>query len=691
MLGLAHLIGQTELTVEQRDDVAKIKASGRSLLGILDDILDFSKIEADRLEVEHIDFRLATVFDDLATILSVSAAAKNIEAVIAIDPALPRRINGDPSRLQQVLVNLTGNAIKFTETGTVSVRADLAAGEHPVIRFTVEDTGIGMTEDVIGRLFCPFTQADSSTTRRFGGTGLGLVICKRLVELMGGDIGVSSTPGRGSSFWFTIPFLPGDRSDEPEIPLKGLSVLIVDDNDIARRALSSTIEALGWSSETAASGQAALDRLRSCPSYDLLLIDWQMPGMDGLETCRRIRAETTADKTPVVIMVTSFKSEFSKYALDADAVDAVLTKPLTTSSLYETATRIEGKRRSVGRLIVPVDGLRVKGVRVLVVEDNAVNQKVAQKILENEGAAVEIAGNGAEALEWLRHNGACIDAVLMDAQMPVMDGFEATRRIRQELRLADLPIIALSAGVRLSERERCLESGMNDFISKPLEVDKLIATILRLTAKKEREAPVDDSAPAGAETLWAAIPGLDWRQALRRLSGDEATLRRLLLQIAKENKTIVADLRSAIEQGRLREGAARLHNLKGGAGNLGLTLLAQISSDAEAAILDGQVDRLVPLVDELERHLIAFRLAAKKMLASEKVKGRPTRPVEQTQIDRLKTLLSERSVEAIELYEQIASAISAMLGEERARALTAAMEKFEFAGALSVLTDEALR
>jgi PAS domain S-box-containing protein len=689
VLGLAHLIAQTELTEAQRDYVTKIRASGRSLLSILDDILDFSKIEADRMEVEHIDFRLATVFDDLATILSVDAAARDIETAIAIDPALPRWIKGDPSRLQQVLVNLTGNAIKFTESGTVSVRADLVSGERAAIRFTVTDTGIGMTEEEVKRLFHPFTQADSSTTRRFGGTGLGLVICKRLVELMGGEIGVSSAPGHGSAFWFAIPFAPGDASlGDAETSLRDLSVLIVDDNEIAREALMATIKALGWKGEAVASGKAALKRLRKRPSCDLLLIDWQMPQLDGLETSRRIRAETRADNAPIVIMVTGFKHELFLRELDVTTVDAVLTKPVTASSLYDAVGRIDGKRSGVSPLNGHARGRRAAGVRILVVEDNAINQDVVQKILENEGAAVEIAGNGAEALEWLRQHAASIDAVLMDAQMPVMDGFEATRRVREDLNLTELPIIALSAGVRATERERCLESGMNDFISKPLDVDRLIATILRHTSSRDEPTPALNGPvqTTPAETSLAAIPGLDLRQALERLGGEEAMLRRLLRRLSEDNEAIVEDLRRLINKGQTREAAARSHTLIGGAGNLGLTSLARQWSAAETAIMGGDIERLPALLEELDRHWLAFRSAVSQLPPVVEAKNGPSEAVAREQLDLLKSLLREGNLEAVALYERIAPAIRGLLGEDDARTFTLAIERFEFSSALQALT-----
>jgi two-component system, sensor histidine kinase and response regulator len=312
---------------------------------------------------------------------------------------------------------------------------------------------------------------------------------------------------------------------------------------------------------------------------------------------------------------------------------------VTASSLFDAVGRIEGKRSGVAPLIRPDKGQRVAGIRILVVEDNAINQNVAQKILENEGAAVEIAGNGAEALARLREHGAEIDAVLMDAQMPVMDGFEATRRIRENLDLAELPIIALTAGVRSSERDLCLDSGMNDFVSEPLDVNKLIATILRHTsARKEtalaRNWPVQ---PAFSQSPLAGIPGLDLRQALQRLGGDEAMLWRLLRQLA--NDTVAPDLRCLIAQGHRREAAARLHTLIGGTGNLELALLAQQSTAAEAAILDGDMNRLSAHLDGLERHMLDFQRAVHELPPADEAKNGPSAQLEQAQLDRLESLL----------------------------------------------------
>ncbi|MBF0423557.1 MAG: response regulator, partial [Magnetococcales bacterium] len=691
VLGLTHLIGQTNLTPEQRGHLNKIASAGRSLLGILNDILDFSKIDAGRVELESIDYRLETVFDDLASILSVNASDKDIETIIAIDPRLPPWIKGDPSRLQQILVNLSGNAVKFADQGTVSVHADLLDGEPERVRFSVKDTGIGMSPEQIEKLFQPFTQADSSTTRRFGGTGLGLIICKRLVELMGGQIGVISALGQGSEFWFTLPLVPGEAAEMPaEISMAHLLVLIAEDNDIARGALSATVQSLGWQENSVTSGKEAITHLRQRPDYDVLLIDWQMPDLDGLETARRIRSETPVDSAPIVIMVTGFNRPFVLQNPNVSMVDAVLTKPVTASVLYDAVVRIEAQRAGGVTPLIGFEsdgGRRLHGLRILVVEDNAINMEVARKILENEGAIVAISTDGAQAVEWLTPHGAEIDVVLMDAQMPVMDGFEATRKIRQELRLTDLPVIALSAGVRQSEQRECLDAGMNDFVSKPLEVDKLIHTVLKYAGHRRQAVSVARTpAPqANPGSPLIAIPGLDLDQSLRRLGGDETTLRRLLRLLARDSVALVFNLRQALEQGRNRDAAAMLHQLRGGAGNIGLATLAELSSQAEAVILNERFSQLPAVLDALEQQLTGFQTAVKEVLNLAETSQPRTSPIEPNQVMRLMMLLQDGNLEAIELFEQIAPSLGDGLDLEQGRALTWAMEKLDFELALQLL------
>lgn len=688
ILGLVHLINQTEMTPEQSNYTAKITTAARSLLGILNDILDFSKIEAGRLEVDHIDFRLATLLDDLATIISGSAAAKDLETSIVIDSALPQWLKGDPSRLQQVLINLAGNAIKFTEIGMVAVYVTLVQGEHPMVRFAVKDTGIGIGSDQIEHLFQPFGQVDSSNARRFGGSGLGLAISKRLVELMGGEIGVASVLNQGSEFWFRLPLIEGQvPGSEPVSTLASLSVLVADDDEIGREALSSMVSFLGWNGTVVTSGQEVIDHLRDDAPYDVLLVDWRMPGMDGLETSRRIRTEFPMGKVPIVIIATAYHREFVLQSPNAELVDAVLMKPVSPSTLYNSVLEIENRYSGGTMARNSKEGeCQLVGIRILVVEDNPINREVAQRILENNGARVEIVENGSEALVWLRRQATDIDLVLMDAQMPVMDGFEATRRIRHDLGLTELPVIALSAGVRQSERGHCLEAGMNDFVAKPLDVDILIETILRYTRTRPDAVGFTESLPPTAissvKSPLTAIPGLDLPRALMRLGGDEVTLLRLLWRLVDNNDAFVFDLRQSLQQGLDSESAQILHKLRGGAANLGLERLSELASTLEMSILEQRMNRAPALLDELEGELSTIKAALPPADGNNTL---PVLPLEREKMERLVTLLREENLEAVTLYEQIAPALTELLGQERTQSLARVMEKLELDQALDII------
>ncbi|WP_317204145.1 CHASE domain-containing protein [Janthinobacterium sp.] len=480
VLGMAHLLGGSALAPEQRKYLDMIRVSGQSLLSILNDILDFSKIEAGRMELAPAPFQLGEVLGALATIMAVNAGEKDLELAIGVEPDVPQMLIGDALRLQQVLVNLAGNAIKFTARGEVSVLVELLGrdGDEVLLRFRVRDSGIGMDAEQQGRLFSAFSQADASTTRRFGGTGLGLAICRRLVALMGGGIEVDSALGRGSEFRVTLPLRRAGAALPADAPAP-LRLLVVDDNQTSREYLCKTIAAWRWRADAAASGAEAVEmtlaRHAAGERYDAVLADWQMPGMDGLETMQALRLLLPEAQVPVLVMVSAFGRGKLMQAEGVAEADAILLKPVTASSLFDTlhetlALRAGGARGVLFEPRAAFSRQRIDGARLLLVEDNPLNQVVARAMLEQAGASVDTVDDGAQAVARLRADARRYDLVLMDVQMPVMDGFAATRVIRAELGLA-LPVLAMTAGVMLSEREQCLDSGMSDFIAKPIDVE----------------------------------------------------------------------------------------------------------------------------------------------------------------------------------------------------------------------------
>ncbi|MES2740904.1 MAG: response regulator [Pseudomonadota bacterium] len=488
VLGIAYLLGNTALDPAQRQYLDMITASGNALLGILNDVLDFSKIEAGRMELAPEPFQLNQVLGAIATVMTLNAGEKDLELAIGVEADVPHMLLGDAMRLQQVLINLVSNAIKFTERGEVSVLVELLArdGACAVLRFRVRDSGIGIDAEQVTRLFSAFTQADASTTRRYGGTGLGLAISRRLITLMGGHIGVTSKVGRGSEFCVTVPLTAlgeGAPLDEGHA-LSALRVLVIDDNRTSRDYLCKTIGAWRWQADSVASGQDALDHLArqhaAGVDYHAVLADWQMPGMDGVATMLALRRMAPLAAVPVVLMVSAYGRDKLVQDPAAAQADALLIKPVTASSLFDTLHQAIVQRGgpAVAPAAAVVPGAMLAGVRLLLVEDNPLNQVVARGILEHAGAHVTVAENGQVALDMMTAAADCYDAVLMDVQMPVMDGIEATRCLRQQLQVR-VPILAMTAGVMASERVLCEQAGMDDFIAKPIDIEQMMGVISR--------------------------------------------------------------------------------------------------------------------------------------------------------------------------------------------------------------------
>ncbi len=622
ILGLAYLLGQRPLDADAADLVRKIRNAGRSLQAIINDILDLSKIEAGRLEIEQVPFNLSDVLDNLASIMAASAGDKDVELTIAPPPPVGQLV-GDALRLEQVLINLTGNAIKFTEHGTVGIGLTLLEhdGQRAVLRFAVTDTGIGIAEDKLQHIFSAFSQADTSTTRRFGGSGLGLTICRYLVEHMGGQIGVTSVPGRGSEFWFTIPFECVAAGQVEPAELTNLDVLVVDDSDISRDNIALMARALGWRASQAVSGSLALDcvhqRHLAAGGFDALLLDWQMPGMDGMQLARQIRANYPDDAQPVLMMVTAYARDELLRHSDIALVDGILTKPVTSSCLYNALARAMQRRGGQGDSAPERPAsMRIAGVRVLVTDDSDINREVASRILSAEGATVSVACDGREAVDWLLLNPDAVDIVLMDVQMPVMDGYEATRLLRQSPLFADLPIVALTAGAFKSQQEEAREAGMDAFVAKPFNVDELMEVVRRLArvgpapagdpsgqaAPPAPGAPVTPSAlPAPSASplpsqlssppslplpLTAPLAGIDLaraRQVWTELEPYSALLGRFAADYGDVADRLAAELAAHGPAGL----DALCHQLKGVAGNLALPEVSRLAGELQKAAAYG--------------------------------------------------------------------------------------------------------
>ncbi|HUN93956.1 MAG TPA: response regulator [Burkholderiaceae bacterium] len=588
IIGMSELALRSGLSARQADHITKVHGAARSLMLLINDLLDFSKIEAGQLAIEAIAFELGAVMDDLANLVRLKAEEKGLELVFAVGADLPRRLVGDPHRLGQVLLNLCNNALKFTERGevVVSVREVGREADATTLQFEVRDTGIGIDADAQRRLFQPFTQAESSTGRRYGGTGLGLAICRRLVELMGGDIGLESETGRGSTFHFRLRFgLAAGAGRTSLQALRGARALVVDDNAATRDALSEMARSLGLRADAVGGGREAIDAVLAADAadepYALVLLDYLMPGMDGLSCARRLRGAPLRHAAPIVMLVSALDRDVLQQRLADErlAVAATLIKPVTPSALIDACAVAMGGALPPAppderhERVRTADVRRVAGARVLVVEDHPINQEIAVGLLEPAGVDVRIANDGREALEILDRE--AFDAVLMDCQMPVMDGYEAARRIRVDGRHRDLPLIAMTADAMLGDRERALAAGMNDHLPKPIDVEELFRKLARWI---QRPQPGDD---AGGD-LGARL-ARERAQALSRMGGNLALYERTVAMFRDFRASFCESFRQAHESGD-RDAARRLaHDLKSVAAMVGTATVRRAAEGLEQA------------------------------------------------------------------------------------------------------------
>ncbi len=684
VIGLAHLALRTDLTLRQRDYVEKIHQAGLSLLGIINDILDFSKIEAGRLELETIPFTLSDVIANLSTLIAPRASDKGLELLLAVDPDVPDALIGDPLRLGQILSNLASNAVKFTDQGEVCLSVSVRArtDDRVDLAFSVRDTGIGMSADEIARLFQPFSQADGSTTRRYGGTGLGLSIAHHLVERLGGDISVTSAPGRGSTFAFTIPCGLGTQRARRALPprLANMPVLVVDDNENARLLLATALSRLGCRVTTAAGGAEALSALTTAAGRGhpvrLLLADWQMPGLNGIALARAVTAADGIPR-PKTVIVTGFGRDDAQADAADSGIDGLLLKPVTDSALMDLLAELFGSadiRPDAPSGDAALAPPHFSGARVLVVEDNEINRQIAVELLASAGLRVECAANGRVAVDRLRDRTAPrIDLVLMDVQMPEMDGLTATRLIRAEPGLADLPVIALTAHALTEERARGQVAGMTEHLSKPVDPAALFRVLREHLAPfagpaEGTDAAGDQAGPDGGGTSPEETATRHKTRLWHFLAAEADSAGRIALLLAGD-----------------RAGAAQLAGgIRERAAALGATALAQAAADVEDGIrAGGGIEALAPALSALARALARIGEAGGSAVP-------PARPEDALPartaavFARLTALLAASDGEALDVAEAERDLLARLLGAD-APAFERALATYDFEAATLML------
>lgn len=712
IIGMSHLALQTDLDSRQRNYIEKVHRAGENLLGIINEILDFSKIEAGKMTMEHTAFNLEDVMDNLASLLAIKTEEKGLELLFDTPADLPTALVGDPLKLGQILTNLANNAVKFTEAGeiVISVRVETQQADQAKLHFAVKDSGIGMTEEQLGKLFKSFSQADTSTTRKYGGTGLGLVISKKLVEMMQGQIWVESEPNAGTVFNFTACFEvqqnPAPRRMFHAAELKALHVLVVDDNAAAREIMANLLSSFGMQVDIACNGeeaQALLSQSNPTSPFDLLLIDWKMPRKDGVMTLAAIKQDPTIH-CPPAIMITGYSREEAIAAAKAKGLhfEAVMTKPVTASCLLEAVgyalnkgTLIEQKQSHKSRITTPSD---LAGARVLLVEDNPMNQELAIELLHQANIEVDLANNGQEAVDQLKRD-TRYDVVLMDCQMPVMDGYQATALIRTIPEAMHLPIIAMTANAMSGDREKVLDAGMNDHLAKPINVEVMFNTLARwikptqtlsVSLISEEIAPDQTTAPSLIERL-SKIAGLNTTLGLSGTMDDPELYQRMLEMFCESQKMFSEQFQQACADQDETTAVRLAHTLKGTAATIGAEPVQALAGQLELiceqegclcteaqAILPELFDKTTQLILALETQLQGATSEALEPSTALFAELAP-------QLHQLRQLLADSDAEATELLVQLQQQLpSDQLA--RLKPLAQAIERFDFDLAQILLT-----
>ena len=705
IIGMTHLVLNTEMTLRQRDYVKKIQLSGQHLLRIINDILDISKIEAGKLTIEHTDFELEATLASVVNLISDKAAEKGLELILDVASDVPVDVVGDSLRLGQVLINYANNALKFTERGEIDivVRVREISEDSVLLWFAVRDTGIGLTDQQQGRLFSAFAQADTTTTRMYGGTGLGLAISRQLTEMMGGEVGVDSVPGVGSTFWFTARLGISHKPKRvllPEPDLRGRHVLVVDDNDNARQVMSEMLTSMSFSVDAVTSGRDAVAAVKQADRdnqpFELVFMDWHMPAMNGVDACRQIQALPLAEP-PQLLLVTAYGREEVFHQAEEAGIRDVLIKPLNASMLFDSAMRVlHGNGKDLGMTAAAPSSAfenlaAIAGARILLVEDNEINQDVALQLLRHARFNVDLAENGRVALERLQAHDYAL--VLMDMQMPVMDGIEATRALRRVPGLARLPVVAMTANVQPADRQRCLDAGMSDFLGKPIEPDLLWQSLLKWIPALHVIAPslattVAPDAVAPAPTFDLGVPGIDSGPALRRMLGSTELYFATLRKFCKLQANMSEAVRMALDADDWETAQRQVHTLKGVAGSVGATILT-----TAAAALEKAIGERLPRAD-LDEHIGVIDAQLSELIAAvrAKVPAPPATPLSDiaasaAALDELERLLSESNPEAMAWLDRNAGALQGTLPAARLTEVEAAVQACDLDDALRLLRE----
>lgn len=709
IIGMSHLALKTDLNPRQRDYIKKISGSGQHLLGIINDILDFSKIEAGKLTIEHTDFEVTKVFDTVANLVAEKAVHKGLELVFDIDAKLPSVLNGDSLRLGQVLINYANNAVKFTEKGEIVITAKVLEENEQdyFVHFGVRDTGIGLTEEQRGRLFQSFQQADTSTSRKYGGTGLGLAIAKQLANLMNGEVGVDSEPGIGSTFWFTAHLGKAKGVIKKLLPsneLRGKKVLVVDDNEIARNVLDDLLTSMTFVVEQVSGGAEAIEEVKKAVAsntpFEIIFLDYQMPGMNGVEAAKAIN-ELNLTSKPHMVMVTSYGREDVIKEAETSGLNEILIKPVNASILFDSILRVLGETHDIAwnHKEAPELGQKlaaILGAKILVVEDNELNQEVALGLLESEGFVVEIANNGQEAVDMVSQRP--YDIVLMDMQMPVMDGLTATREIRKLDQFKELPILAMTANAMDQDKEKCAEAGMNDHVAKPIDPDELFNALLKwikpITSVLEKEVKPKKVEETLNETFgFEAIVGLDTKLGLKRVMGKMPLYLNMLKKYVETGYTAVSDLRNALVANDHEVAERVAHTCKGVNGNIGASALQIMAGSIEKSVKE-RID-----INQIMQEFEVFAIAQISMVdaisktlpvvqTESKVSGSKgvNKPIDKKMLDKFIALLNDDDTEANVYLERNETDFKAHFSEVIFNNMTNALLDFDFEKALALAT-----